>query len=211
MSALATVLLKSTIVAGNSIDDCERTQFDGIIRSQGGNLSGDRSCPFTERSDRRGVAPLLGPLRDNGGPTDTRALLAGSPALDGGVQAGCLAADQRGVARPQGLRCDIGAFERRNRRPVARRDAYAGRESTTLRVQSRGVLRNDRDADGDRLRARLVRGPAVGRLLLRANGAVVYTPPRGFRGTVRFRYRADDGHGGRAIATVTIRIGVRHG
>ena len=52
-------------------------------------------------------------LQDNGGPTKTLALRAGSPALDkvppGG--AGCTATDQRGIARPQGPACDIGAFE----------------------------------------------------------------------------------------------------
>jgi hypothetical protein len=52
--------------------------------------------------------PLLEPLADDGGPTDTMALRAGSPAIDAGA-AGCLPTDQRGVAR-QGP-CDIGAYE----------------------------------------------------------------------------------------------------
>ena len=60
----------------------------------------------------------LGLLRDNGGPAETEALLAGSPAIDGGNPAGCtdlagnlLTTDERGVSRPQpsGGRCDIGA------------------------------------------------------------------------------------------------------
>jgi len=58
--------------------------------------------------------PLLGPLQDNGGPTPTMALGAGSVAIDA-VPAGnlaCPATDQRGVFRPQGPSCDIGAFER---------------------------------------------------------------------------------------------------
>jgi hypothetical protein len=50
-------------------------------------------------------------LANNGGPTDTQALLAGSPALDAGNNSTCLATDQRGVTRPQGPACDIGAFE----------------------------------------------------------------------------------------------------
>jgi hypothetical protein len=55
---------------------------------------------------------VVGPLADNGGPTRTHALLAGSPAIEGAVQA-CATAlvDQRYVARPQGNACDIGAFE----------------------------------------------------------------------------------------------------
>jgi hypothetical protein len=54
----------------------------------------------------------LGPLGDNGGPTQTRALLIGSPAIDAGSN-DCPppATDQRGTARPQGAGCDIGAFE----------------------------------------------------------------------------------------------------
>lgn len=210
---LSTVFVKSSIVAGNSVDNCDipLPQFGGAIRSQGNNVSSDRSCPFTQSTDERNVKPRLGPLQDNGGPTDTRALLAGSPALDAGTASGCPAADQRGVARPQGLRCDIGAFERRNRPPVAKKDAYRGTEDKTLRVSARGVLRNDTDPDGDSLRTRVVRRPAKGRLTLNRNGAFSYTAPRNYNGTVRFRYRASDGYGGSDIATVTIRIAARPG
>jgi hypothetical protein len=55
--------------------------------------------------------PKLGPLQDNGGPTDTFALLAGSAAVDAATAPGCLAVDQRGVPRPVGGACDAGAFE----------------------------------------------------------------------------------------------------
>lgn len=54
--------------------------------------------------------PKLGPLADNGGPTQTMALLTGSEALDVASHS-CPATDQRGISRPQGPRCDIGAFE----------------------------------------------------------------------------------------------------
>src|SRR5207302_4298141 len=50
-------------------------------------------------------------LHDNGGPTQTIALQPGSPAVDAAVLANCPATDQRGVSRPQGAGCDIGAFE----------------------------------------------------------------------------------------------------
>jgi CSLREA domain-containing protein len=53
--------------------------------------------------------PQLGSLADNGGPTKTRALPAGSPAVDAG--AGCATTDQRGFVRPQGSACDLGAYE----------------------------------------------------------------------------------------------------
>ena len=53
----------------------------------------------------------LPPLADNGGSTWTHALLPGSPAIDAGDDAACPSTDQRDVARPQGLHCDIGAYE----------------------------------------------------------------------------------------------------
>jgi hypothetical protein len=59
--------------------------------------------------------PLLAPLADNGGPTQTMALLAVSPALDAGNN--CPPTDQRGLPRPQGPGCDIGAFELEVLRP----------------------------------------------------------------------------------------------
>ena len=57
------------------------------------------------------VNPLLGPLQDNGGFTQTMALGAGSPAIDAGDDGVCPTTDQRGVTRPQGGHCDIGAYE----------------------------------------------------------------------------------------------------
>ncbi len=52
----------------------------------------------------------LGPLADNGGPTQTHALLTGSPAIDAGDNASCESIDQRDFLRTDGF-CDIGAFE----------------------------------------------------------------------------------------------------
>ena len=63
--------------------------------------------PFTAAID-----PRLGPLALNGGPTRTRALLPGSPAIDAASSSGCPQRDQRGIARPQGPACDIGSYER---------------------------------------------------------------------------------------------------
>ena len=58
-----------------------------------------------------GCHALTGPLAENGGPTLTHALLAGSPAINAGDDSACPATDQRGVARPQGPHCDIGSVE----------------------------------------------------------------------------------------------------
>jgi hypothetical protein len=84
----------------------------GAITSSGHNLSSDSSCSFTAAGDLQNTNPLLGPLAANGGPTPTHALLPGSPAFGAGTNIGCPATDQRGNTRPQGVLCDIGAFER---------------------------------------------------------------------------------------------------
>ena len=56
--------------------------------------------------------PMLAPLQNNGGFTKTMALGAGSPAIDAGEgSSNCAPKDQRGVIRPQGVRCDMGAYE----------------------------------------------------------------------------------------------------
>jgi len=58
-----------------------------------------------------GGDPKLGALAYNGGFTPTFLPGAGSAAIDTGKDAGCPATDQRGIARPQGAHCDIGAVE----------------------------------------------------------------------------------------------------
>lgn len=107
----ATTTLKNTLIAQNAggYGNCSGT----MLTSLGHNLSSDNSCTtrFTAIGDLNNTDPRLGPLQDNGGPTPTRALLPGSPAINAGTNAGCPATDQRGISRPQGGTCDIGAFE----------------------------------------------------------------------------------------------------
>jgi uncharacterized repeat protein (TIGR01451 family) len=100
--------LRNTLVADNSNDDCA----GAAPTSLGHNLDTDGTCGLSAFGDLSDVSALLAPLALNGGPTMTHALLAGSAAIDTGGSAGCPADDQRGVARPQGAACDIGAFER---------------------------------------------------------------------------------------------------
>lgn len=103
------VQLNHSILWGNGGADCAFDQSG--LTSMGYNIDGDNSCLLTDPTDLPATDPLLGPLQNNGGPTETHALSVGSPALDAIPSDACLATDQRGVARPQGPGCDIGAFE----------------------------------------------------------------------------------------------------
>jgi hypothetical protein len=80
---------------------------------QGFNLDSGTSCRLSQATDLTSRNPLLARLADNGGPTQTQALEAGSPAIDHGGTSinGCPPTDQRGISRPQGPACDIGAYE----------------------------------------------------------------------------------------------------
>ena len=107
------VELTNTLVAGNIASASPDCGGLSSLTSLGHNLIGTSDgCSFTPATgDLVNVDPKLGPLQDNGGPTMTHALLFGSPAIDAGGDASCPATDQRGVSRPQGIACDIGAFE----------------------------------------------------------------------------------------------------
>jgi CSLREA domain-containing protein len=107
-----TITFLNTIVANNtSSGDADCRGNPANFFSTGNNLSSDDTCDFTSPGDLENTDPLLGPLQDNGGPTFTHELLAGSPAIDAGTNTGCPAADQRGFPRPGGASCDIGAYE----------------------------------------------------------------------------------------------------
>ena len=137
--------VRNSIIAPNSASDSapdclslpDTNRLGDVVTTDllvflGHNLIGDGSdCAFTaDPSDRIGTAmspvdPLIGPLGNNFGPTLTRGLLRGSPALDAVPIADCaydddgdpstpdvpLPTDQRGILRPLGGACDIGAFE----------------------------------------------------------------------------------------------------
>jgi Zn-dependent metalloprotease len=109
----ATVSLWNTILAGN-LSTAGSPDCDGTLTSYGHNLIKSKSgCSVTGDTTGNliGVNPNLGSLQENGGPTLTHALLSNSPAINAGNDATCESTDQRGVTRPQGAHCDIGAFE----------------------------------------------------------------------------------------------------
>jgi predicted outer membrane repeat protein len=117
--------VKNTIVAQNRVlPPLGGPDVSGLFLSQGHNLigvgdgaigsgsfvngvNGDHAGSLTDPLD-----PRLGALASHGGPTQTHALLAGSPAVDAGDTGGAPSTDQRGVRRPRGGGIDIGAFER---------------------------------------------------------------------------------------------------
>src|SRR5690606_32712923 len=66
--------------------------------------------------DVRDLDPKLGPLASNGGATPSMEPTPDSPAIDSGADDACAETDQRGMSRPQGPRCDIGAVEATNDR-----------------------------------------------------------------------------------------------
>ena len=101
-----TLTLRNSVVSANDSPNCTGTITDG-----GHNLRfpvSDSSCPAAIAAN-----PLLGPLQNYGGFTPTMKLGAGSPAISAVPKTGanCAFTDQRGMGRPQGAACDIGAFE----------------------------------------------------------------------------------------------------
>ena len=107
--------VQNTIVAGNTAPNSPDAL--GTFTDSGGNLIGviDGSGGFSSSTTQTGTAaspldPLLGSLENNGGPTLTKALVSGSPAIDKGVT-NALTVDQRSVLRPQGSAYDVGAYE----------------------------------------------------------------------------------------------------
>jgi parallel beta-helix repeat protein len=113
----------NSIVVGNTAVVSGGNCFGTIaITSLGWNIDDDGSCPFSQTGDESNNSNvMLGTLMDNGGPTQTRALAMGSDAIDAGRPAangGCvdqngtaLTTDQRGYSRPEGMSCDMGAYE----------------------------------------------------------------------------------------------------
>jgi CSLREA domain-containing protein len=117
-NAYAEVHLRNTLLARNlsvdGVSDCEGTALvshgynlveDAVLCAVGGDLAGVIT----------GVDARLGSLANHGGPTLTHALDSSSPALDSGactdMDFKLVLIDQRGVSRPQGAGCDLGAFE----------------------------------------------------------------------------------------------------
>jgi predicted outer membrane repeat protein len=185
-------------VAGSILGSCA-----GLPPASAGfNLEPATTCALGAPGDRPGQDPLLAPLADNGGPTDTRAPAAESPAIDAVTP--CLGdADQRGVARPRGPACDIGAFEA----PATQMVPRITRLSIAPKVLRTGRRAKRRSA---RVRYRLnvaakvrfrVERRTKGRRWVRVRGSFTRTGNRGAN-SLRFRARI----GGRVLVPARYRL-----
>jgi len=105
-------MMSNNILANNTGGrECVISGSGVTTISGANNLVEDGSGPCNTLLSTIIADPMLSPLASDGGFTQTMALGAGSPAIDAGDDANCPATDQRGVTRPQGPQCDIGAYE----------------------------------------------------------------------------------------------------
>ena len=111
------VSVKNSIVGGSTQGgDCGTAAFGGGFSAVGINFDSDGTCAAFDAGFTQSSKLALGGLADNGGPTETHALLAGRVAIE--AVSDCtsfsgtpVSEDQWGVARPQQTACDVGAFE----------------------------------------------------------------------------------------------------
>lgn len=106
------VTLKNTVVANNSANQCY--DYAESLTADKYNIDDDGTCGDATQHTVSGIALLA--LAANGGPTQTMKPAAISVLRNAGDNAVCAAApvnskDQRGVPRPQGFSCDVGAYE----------------------------------------------------------------------------------------------------
>jgi predicted outer membrane repeat protein len=132
-ASAAALTIKNSILANNQAVNCGSTL---TASSQGFNLSSDGSCGFFQTGDSENVDSLLGPLADNGGATLTHLPAAESDAIDRGSCTLDITTDQRGMARPQGDACDIGAVERAPNDGTTTTSVTSTTVSTTTSVTS---------------------------------------------------------------------------
>jgi hypothetical protein len=220
-----TVNLRSSIVAGNGVSAFGTgTDLRGTFNSQDYNFVQNTSgATFTGTTTHNvtGLDPHLGALQDNGGPTETCALLPGSRAIDAGVADGLLT-DQRGLARtsddPAAWNAagsdgtDIGAFEAQNRKPSAHGQTVTTAEDTPLLITLSAT-----DADQDALSFTVTNGPTHGALDTpgtpdctttpgTCTATVNYTPSPDYNGADGFTFKAGDGHTDSEAATVSVNV-----
>ncbi|HSH04471.1 MAG TPA: choice-of-anchor Q domain-containing protein [Anaerolineae bacterium] len=193
--------LTNTLLAHN-LTNCE---VNHNLTSHGHNLSHDTTCPLYSYGDQPATDPQLATLANNGGPTETNALLTGSPAINLGFCAGHQQVDQRNISRPLGLACDIGAYEYNGAFFInARDDNYLLTQNQPFTPPDT-ILTNDNYIVSIPFNITVLTTTHVGTLDLAANGLFTYTPPLNFVGQTSFVYQLR-GPVHQDTATVTLTI-----
>ena len=221
-SVPSNILIEHSILAGNTA--ASYPDALGYFTSIGYNRIGTVDNIFISAAgDSTGVAVgslSLGTLADNGGPTKTIAIGADSVARDAGATncSATAATDQRGVTRPQGSACDIGAYEGFNTAPTF------GGSTTTLTVGQSASATDIKDLlhvsdvdSGQTLTWTLSSAPSHGTLGFSSatassgstditpGGTITYTPTAGYVGSDSFTVQVSDGsHSATRTISVTI-------
>jgi hypothetical protein len=195
-AAAVAVSFRNTLVNGPGVG--QNCSLAVPANDLGGNLDYPNSpCPGTSAN------PTLDPLGDYGGPTKTYRLRPGSPAIDGGSDSGCQQVDQRGLARPEGLHCDIGAVE--SGAPPNCQDVgpvhvpYGTLTNVQLVCSDPAGLPIYQYVDASPF-------PQHGQVRVVADGVWSYQPDPGFSGNDSFAYYGSSGNGDSAPRTVTIQV-----
>lgn len=154
----STVVLNRTLISGNKGSTAAEFYGGATVNADNFNVFG-----FSGNAGVSGFSPgatdivpsvalakvLNTTLANNGGPTRTHALVSGSPAVNA-VDAGCPppGTDQRGIKRPQGAACDVGAFEFEGGSGTPPQDGRcAGKVTTIMGTEQRDILRGTNRAD----------------------------------------------------------------
>jgi hypothetical protein len=147
--------LSNTIIANSTNYDCYSNE--AIIGIDVGNLIEVNGPPgyACGNPDIEADPKLMG-LGLYGGPTETHALDSRSPAIDNGNEKTCQETDQRGMARPQGSACDIGAFEYRSGNTAPTFTSKAKLTATAGVIYTYEITAEDKDMDSLTISADLI-------------------------------------------------------
>jgi hypothetical protein len=119
-----TLTVRNVVLANPGSPNCNPTVTSPVF-----STASDATCGFGSGRDNQSL--VFEPLTNNGGLTFTRRPVSTNPVIDNGTGAGCPPFDQRGVARPVGLACDVGAVEHVPGQPSRRWDVFWRRSDGT--------------------------------------------------------------------------------
>jgi hypothetical protein len=199
--------ISGSIIAGNNGSDCSLQGVPG--EDNGYNVESDASCGFSAAnhsiSDGSG-AGILANLGSYGGPIQSIPPLEGNPGIgqipigamsvDGKI-ALCTGTDQRGLARPQGPACSIGATEFDGPAGTINHGYGLRPNQTSVSVSAPGLLAGvtDTNPGSPSMSAVKITDSFHGTTTVNADGSFTYTPNAGFTGDDDFSYQVQDSLG----------------